>query len=75
MAVDPQKDALGNRQSDYAGTNPDKYGDPKRANDQDHPVQDEEAQNVTEGAERMTHDEAAHDRNKNSQGARGTAGE
>lgn len=41
--------ATGNKQSDFAGTNPDRYGAPKPENEQDNPIEDSEAQNVVDG--------------------------
>ena len=41
-----QKNILGHKQSDYAGTNTDKYGDPKPSKYQDNPIQNDEAQNM-----------------------------
>ena len=38
-----ENSATGNKQSDFAGTNPDRYGPPEAADDQDNPIQDEEA--------------------------------
>ena len=64
-----EKDILGNKQSDYAGTNTDKYGDPKPAEEQDNPIQNDEAQNIKEG-DRITGKEAEHARNKATQGIR-----
>lgn len=54
----------GNKQSDFAGTNTERYGDPKPENEQDNPVNTQEAQNVTDGAERLSGKEAEHARNK-----------
>jgi hypothetical protein len=56
--------ATGNKQSDYAGTNPDRYGDPKPENEQDNPVNDNEAQNVTDSPERLSGEEAEKARRK-----------
>ena len=67
MIMTPEKDnkdIAGNKQSDFAGTNPDKYGDPKPANEQDNPIEDSEAQNVTDGTERISGKEAERARNK-----------
>ena len=64
MPQDNDKSATGNKQSDFAGTNPDRYGQP--ADDQDNP----EAQNVTDGTERMSGDEATDARNKANEGSR-----
>ena len=60
--------ASGNKQSDFAGTNPDRYGPPKAENEQDNPVDAGEAQNVTDGAERLSGDEAERARNKATEG-------
>ena len=46
--------ASGNRQSDFAGTNPDRYGAPRPENEQDNPIQDTEAQNVVDSKERIS---------------------
>jgi len=59
MTNDKEKNsASGNKQSDFAGTNPGRYGDPKPENEQDNPITDEEAQNVTDGTERLSGEEA-----------------
>jgi hypothetical protein len=59
MDTDKEKNsASGNKQSDFAGTNPDRYGDPKPENEQDNPIDAGEAQNVTDGAERISGEEA-----------------
>jgi hypothetical protein len=63
------KNILGHKQSDYAGTNTEKYGDPKPASEQDNPIQEQEAQNVREG-KRITGKEAEHARNKAREGIR-----
>ena len=60
--------ATGNKQSDFAGTNPDRYGPPEQ--EQDNPVNAQEAQNVTDGSERMSGDEANKSRNKATEGIR-----
>lgn len=64
-----EKDILGNKQSDYAGTNTDKYGDPKPAEEQDNPIQNDEAQNIKEG-DRIKGKEAEHAKNKANEGKR-----
>jgi hypothetical protein len=65
METDNEKNsATGNKQSDYAGTNPNKYGTPKPENEQDNPIDAGEAQNVTDGAERLSGKEAEEARNK-----------
>ena len=63
------KNILGHRQSDFAGTNTNKYGDPKPAEQQNNPIQNDEAQNIKEG-NRMTGKEAEHARNKAKEGIR-----
>lgn len=63
------KNIMGDKQADYAGTNPDKYGDPKPAEEQDNPIQDQEAQNVRDG-ERISGKEAEHAKNKAKEGIR-----
>jgi hypothetical protein len=63
----PDKDkssATGNKQSEYAGTNPDRYGPPKPDNEQENPVNPGEAQNVTKGQEQLSGKDAEHARNK-----------
>jgi hypothetical protein len=62
-----EKNILGHKQSDYAGTNTDKYGDPKPAKYQNNPIQNDEAQNIKEG-DRMTGKEAEHAKNKAKEG-------
>jgi hypothetical protein len=62
-----QKNISGHKQSDYAGTNTDKYGDPKPAGEHDNPIQDQEAQNVKDG-DRITGKEAGHAKNKAKEG-------
>ncbi|WP_207514381.1 hypothetical protein [Longitalea luteola] len=63
------KNITGDKQSDFAGTNTDRYGDPKPAEEQDNPIQDQEAQNVKDG-DRMTGKEAEHAKNKATEGIR-----
>jgi len=70
MTPNEQKGATGNRQSDFAGTNPDKYGDPKKAEAQDNPIEDQEAQNVSDGDRGLTREDAEHEKNKQHQGNR-----
>lgn len=64
-----QENVLGHKQSDYAGTNTDKYGDPKPAAQQNNPIQNDEAQNIKEG-DRMAGKEAQHAKNKAKEGIR-----
>jgi hypothetical protein len=68
MENDKDKDALGNKQSDYAGTNPDRYGQPDQ--NQDNPVDAGEAQNVRDGGEQLLGEDAEHARNKATEGER-----
>lgn len=71
METDREKNsATDNNQSSFAGTNPDKYGAPKPADEQDNPINPQEAQNVTDGAERMSSEEAEKARNKATDGIR-----
>ena len=71
MQQDKEKNsASGNRQSDFAGTNPDRYGAPKAENEQDNPINDAEAQNVIDGEERISGEEATRSRNKATEGIR-----
>ncbi|WP_205510207.1 hypothetical protein [Longitalea arenae] len=64
-----KKNITGDKQADFAGTNPDRYGDPKPAEEQDNPIQDQEAQNVKDG-DRMTGEEAERAKNKAKEGIR-----
>jgi hypothetical protein len=57
-----------NKQSSFAGTNPDVYGDPQPANAQDNPIQDQEAQNVADSQERLQDKEAEKARTKANEG-------
>jgi hypothetical protein len=66
MDTDKDKSATGNKQSGYAGTNPNRYGQPE--DNQDNPIVDGEAQNVTDGAERLSGEEAERARNKATEG-------
>ena len=68
MTPDEKNSATGHNQSDFAGTDTDRYSAPKPADEQDNPIQDQEAQNVTDGTERMSGDEADEARNKANQG-------
>jgi hypothetical protein len=71
MEQDKEKNsASGNKQSDFAGTNPDRYGAPKPEDQQDNPVDAHEADNVTDGAERLSGKEAEAARNKATEGSR-----
>jgi hypothetical protein len=71
MQQDKEKNsASGNRQSDFAGTNPDRYGAPKAENEQDNPINDAESQNVIEGDARISGEEATRARNKSTEGIR-----
>ena len=71
METDKEKNsATGNRQSDFAGTNPNRYDAPKPEDEQDNPVEDAEAQNVTDGAERISGKEAEDATRKATEGAR-----
>lgn len=67
---DEKNSVSGNKQSDFAGTNPDRYGDPKPEYMQDNPIADEEAQNVTEGERPLSGKDAEHERNKATEGNR-----
>jgi hypothetical protein len=59
-----KKNITGDDQASFAGTNPDRYGEPAPADQQDNPVADEEAQNVTDGQQRLEGTEAERARNK-----------
>lgn len=61
-----------NKQSSFAGTNPDVYGDPSPADAQDNPIQDQEAQNVADSGERLQDEEAEKARRKANEGKRET---
>jgi hypothetical protein len=64
MSKDKEKNsATGNKQSDFAGTNPDRYGAAKNEEEQNNPIDAREAQNVTEG-ERISGKEAEDARRK-----------
>jgi hypothetical protein len=68
MASKNEKDAAGNRQSDYAGTNPDRYNDPVPADKQENKIEDQEAQNVSDSKGRIEGADAEKDRNKANEG-------
>jgi hypothetical protein len=63
-----KKNVTGDDQSAFAGTNPDMYRDQKPADKQDNPIQDAEAQNVTDGQGRMDGAAAEQARNKANEG-------
>jgi hypothetical protein len=65
---DEKNSATGNKQSDFAGTQPDKYGPPKTKNEDDNPIDSDEAQNVTDDTERLSGKDAEHARNKATEG-------
>lgn len=65
---DKNKNITGDRQSDFAGTNPDRYHEPAPAERQDNPIQDQEAQNVTDDQSRSEGNEAEDMRRKANQG-------
>ena len=65
MENDKEKNsASGNKQSDFAGTNPNRYDAPKPEDEQDNPIDPGEAQNVTDGPERLSGKEAEEARRK-----------
>jgi hypothetical protein len=64
---DEKNSATGNEQSSFAGTNPNKYGDPKPIDDSEYPIADEEAQNVKDGPKELSGEEAQHATNKANQ--------
>ena len=70
MQQEETKNAAGHKQSDFAGTNPDNYGQPKPENEQDNPINDAEAQNVTDGERGLTEEETEHAKNKATEGIR-----
>jgi hypothetical protein len=65
---DKSKNIAGHDQAAFAGTNPDSYRQPKPAEDQDNPIIDEEAQNVTDGQGRLEGSEAERARQKANEG-------
>ena len=67
-----KNETTGHQQSNFAGTNTDRYGAPKPLDEQDNPVNSQEAQNVTDGGERLSGEEAEHARRKANEG--GTQG-
>jgi hypothetical protein len=62
--------ASDNNQSSFAGTNPNRYGAPAPADDQDNPIDAGEAQNVTDGVERLSGEEAEEATKKAMEGIR-----
>jgi hypothetical protein len=71
METDNEKNsASNNKQSAFAGTNPNRYGAPKPEDEQDNPIDAGEAQNVTEGTERLSGKEAEEATRKATEGAR-----
>jgi hypothetical protein len=64
------QNSLGHQQSDFAGTNPDRYGQPTSENEQDNPVANNEAQNVNHNGDRLTGEEAEKARDKADEGLR-----
>ena len=67
-----KNETTGHQQSDFAGTNTDRYGAPKPLDEQDNPVNPQEAQNVTDGGDRLSGEEAEQARRKANEG--GTQG-
>ena len=61
------QNSLGHKQSDFAGTNPDKYGQPEPGND---PANADEAQNLKDGVDTLSPEEAEKARNKAQEGIR-----
>jgi hypothetical protein len=70
MDKNKEKDqnSLGHKQSDYAGTNPDRYGQPASESEQDNPVSNNEAQNVNDDGSRLSGEEAEKARTKAEEG-------
>jgi hypothetical protein len=68
MNTDKDENALGDKQSDFAGTNPDRYGQPD-GNQQD-PNTVAEAQNVSDDDERLSGEEAERATRKATEGER-----
>lgn len=62
--------ASGNKQAAFAGTNPNRYGQPESADEQDNPIDAGEAQNVVDGTERISGKEAEAAKNKATEGIR-----
>ncbi len=64
-----KSDVTGHNQSDFAGTNPDRYRAPKPLDEQDNPVNPQEAQNVIDGDQRLSGEEAEKARRKANEGS------
>ena len=65
MENDKEKNsASGNKQSAFAGTNPDRYDALKPEEEQDNPIDSGEAQNVTESGDRLSGKKAEDARRK-----------
>jgi hypothetical protein len=64
------QNSMSHKQSDYAGTNPDRYGQPAPESEQDNPVNNNEAQNVNDDGSRLSGEEAEQARNKAEEGIR-----
>jgi hypothetical protein len=62
--------ATGNNQSSFAGTNTNRYGAPENMDEQNNPIEDAEAQNVIDGSERISGEEADRARLKATEGMR-----
>jgi hypothetical protein len=67
MDKNKEKNITGDEQAAYAGTNTNKYRQPAEADRQDNPMQDEEAQNVTDASKTMSREDAERARNKASE--------
>jgi hypothetical protein len=63
-----KNDVTGNNQSSFAGTNTNKYGAPKPQDEQDNPINPQEAQNVIDGDQRLSGEEAEKARRKANEG-------
>jgi hypothetical protein len=64
MDKEKEKNITGDQQAAFAGTNTNRYRQPNPAEKQDNPIQDEEAQNVTDSPSRLSGEDAEHARRK-----------
>jgi hypothetical protein len=64
-----KNDVTGHNQSSFAGTNTNKYGAPEPLDEQDNPINPQEAQNVIEGDHRLSGEEAEQARRKANEGS------
>lgn len=64
MDKEKEKNITGDDQAAFAGTNTNKYRQPNPPEKQDNPIQDEEAQNVSDSRTRMSDEDAERARRK-----------